>query len=276
MESTDGFCIVNDEVVPYSQRLTFSSNQTVVYEVVRLIEGKPLFFREHLLRLENSCRIANVVFHWNSIQIKQAVRKLVITNNALNVNFKMEVFLHTGRLCYQMYLIPSFYPLDDQYRAGVSVGLFHAERANPNAKTVNAEVRSRADELMKSNSWFEVLLVNHAGEITEGSRSNFFLVGQSTLLTPSQQSVLPGITRQMVLRLASELRIEVEEASIPFAVLQTYPAAFLSGTSPGLIPIATIGDINYSSVHPIYLKLRDAYRNLVFDDLSSFTYGENS
>ncbi|HUW06294.1 MAG TPA: aminotransferase class IV [Williamwhitmania sp.] len=272
MEPKDGFCIVNGEVVPSSQQHDLFSEHTVVYEVIRIVGGRPLFFRQHMLRLENSCRIANVVLVWSSLQIRHAIQNLVFANNAQNVNLKIEVFVHSGCPCYQMFLIPSSYPEEALYNHGVSVGLLQAERANPNAKILNRPFVSHANELMKKNNWYEVLLVNGEGEVTEGSRSNFFLIEKTSIITPPLKSVLPGITRQMVLKIALELGLEVKEISVPAAALSNYQAAFLSGTSPGILPIATIDDIAYSPINPTYLKLREAYNQLVFDDLSSFTY----
>lgn len=272
MELKEGFCIVNGEVIPYSHRHYLLSEHTVVYEVIRIIGGRPLFFRQHMLRLENSCRIAKVMLGWTSLQIRTAIQNLIFANNADNVNLKIEVFVHSGCPCYQMFLIPSSYPKEALYNQGVSVGLLHAERANPNAKILNISFVSQANELMKKNNWYEVLLVNEEGEVTEGSRSNFFLIEKTSIITPPLKSVLPGITRQMVLKLATELGLEVKEIAVPVAILKDYKAAFLSGTSPGILPIVAIEDIAYSLLNPTYLKLREAYNQLVFDDLSSFTY----
>ena len=125
MELKDGYCVVNGAVVPSSSRLFFSSKEVVVYEVIRLVGGIPLFFQEHFWRLKNSCQLANLPFQWEVGQVKQALKKLIVANVANNINLKIEVCKQGSEQFYQMMLIPSHYPTEFQYKNGVKIGLLH-------------------------------------------------------------------------------------------------------------------------------------------------------
>jgi D-alanine transaminase len=81
------------------------------------------------------------------------------------------------------------------------------------------------------------------GFITEGSRSNIFLVADSILYTyPESEFILPGITRKNIIRYAKEAGITVRE--VPFAEkdLSTLQEAFIVNTSSEVTPVSAFGD----------------------------------
>jgi branched-chain amino acid aminotransferase len=108
---------------------------------------------------------------------------------------------------------------------------------------------------MKAQNAYEVLMVNHAGYITEGSRSNFFLIRENTLYSAPADWILPGVTRKQVLKLASEASIQLVEAPILFSDLAHFEAAFMCGTSPKVMPVKSIDQNTYSVTDPLLTKL---------------------
>ena len=82
-----------------------------------------------------------------------------------------------------MGFIKSNYPKPELYKTGVEVCLLHEERTNPNVKAKGLKVRDHANALITEKGVFEVLLVNNDGILTEGSRSNLFLVKGDTIYT---------------------------------------------------------------------------------------------
>jgi len=89
----------------------------------------------------------------------------------------------------------------------------------------------------------EVLLVDEEGYLAEGPTTNFFLVDDDEVLrTPPEDSVLLGITRRSILEIAKhDGRAVVEEPLRP-EVLFEAAEAFLTGTSAGVWPIASVDD----------------------------------
>ena len=86
------------------------------------------------------------------------------------------------------------------------------------------------------------------GTISEGSGENLFLVKDGVLLTPAlAHSVLGGITRDTVMRLARERGIEVRECSIPRELLYIADEAFFTGTAVEITPIRSVDRLTVGS-----------------------------
>ena len=97
----------------------------------------------------------------------------------------------------------------------------------------------------------EILFVDEQGLLAEGPTTNFFLVDQEgTLRTPPDQGVLLGVTRRSVIALAeAEGRKVFEEPLRPEALFEA-AEAFLTGTSAGVWPIASVDERTIGSVCP--------------------------
>lgn len=81
------------------------------------------------------------------------------------------------------------------------------------------------------------------GMITEGSRSNIFLVSGDTLFThPESEYILSGITRKSIIRLAKESGIPVKEEPFPEKKLGRVTEAFITNTSAEVTPVTAFGD----------------------------------
>jgi branched-chain amino acid aminotransferase len=77
--------------------------------------------------------------------------------------------------------------------------------------------------------------------LSEGSGENLFLVKDGVLLTPAlAHSVLGGLTRDTVIRLARERGIEVKECALPREMLYIADEAFFTGTAVEITPIRSV------------------------------------
>jgi branched-subunit amino acid aminotransferase/4-amino-4-deoxychorismate lyase len=113
----------------------------------------------------------------------------------------------------------------------------------------------------------EAILLNEQDFVAECSTSNIFLVVEGRLLTPSAESgILPGITREVVLELALNLGIAVdEEEEIPLAQLLRANEAFLTNSIVEVMPIAEVNGKPIGTGKPgeVTKRLMAAYRELV-------------
>ena len=75
------------------------------------------------------------------------------------------------------------------------------------------------------------------GFISETNDTNIFIVCNGELLTPFADACLPGITRQMILDIASEEGIAALEKNLSLTELYTADEAFTTGTMGELTPI---------------------------------------
>jgi aminodeoxychorismate lyase len=103
------------------------------------------------------------------------------------------------------------------------------------------------------------LILNSDGNVTETSSANLFWVEGGTLRTPPVlDSVLPGVTRRLVIGLASAFGQTVREESVAPDRLQQADAVFVTSAATGVI---AIGQVNGGAIgtHPLVYQLQDAY-----------------
>jgi branched-chain amino acid aminotransferase len=87
----------------------------------------------------------------------------------------------------------------------------------------------------------EILLVDEEDHVAEGPTTNVFVVdGDGELLTPPEKRVLRGVTRQSVIELAADLGIHVQEKPIEPGKLMQAREIFLTGTTSGVLPVASV------------------------------------
>lgn len=266
------YIIIDGNIHPTETPLNPKPDGKVVYEVVRLIDGKPLFWDEHYHRLMESCSIAQLNFALPSATLKKVLERLVISNAIFSINFKIEVFIADRQLHYRLFLIPSQYPDTHLYSTGVPLGFLYEERTNPNAKIINGPIRSKANQLIERGHYYEVLLVNSKGEITEGSRSNVFFIAGSKLVTPPLHEVLPGVTRFHVIQIAQQLGLSVDEVAVKTSDISSFEAAFITGTSPMLLPARSLNSHAFNPQHPVCNILLEGYKQKVLENLNIFEY----
>ena len=236
-----------------------------LYEVIRIIEGIPVFLEDHLDRLYNSARLTNSVKIPGPNLLEEMIKNFITSQNKDTGNIKLSFSFSdpsSQPRCERIFL-PHYYPTHEEYTNGVKVGLLQADRPIPHAKVRNSEIRDRANKAISDNCLFEVLLIDAEDNITEGSRSNVFFIKDETLYSAPSDRILLGITWIKTMELCKEARINVIEASIPAKTLKQFDAAFLTGTSPKLLPISSVGDIVYPTDLPLLIKLQKLYNQLI-------------
>ena len=126
--------------------------------------------------------------------------------------------------------------------------------------------RAGADPAEPSDSTAdEALLRDGEGYLAEGTTSNVFFVADGVLRTPSTDgSLLPGVTRSVVLDLARDSTVPVETGRYTIRDLQSADEAFLTNTTWEIRPIAAVDGVEFSE-DPITRRLQDRFDELVED-----------
>jgi branched-chain amino acid aminotransferase len=95
-----------------------------------------------------------------------------------------------------------------------------------------------------ANGYSEGIALDASGYVSEGSGENIFVVRDGRILTPAMgASVLPGITRDTVIKLAGDLGIPVVEGIVPRELLYIADEVFFSGTAAEITPIRSVDRI---------------------------------
>ena len=217
-----------------------------IYEVIRVIEKKPIFMKEHFDRMNESIKLSGLKDFLSYNDFKNSIQTLINENCLENNNIQVSYY-NEDQPVTLFYFIESHYPSKQEFNEGIHTVTMKIERTNPNIKSYQKDFKENIQKVMKDNSAFEVILMNNDGTISEGSRSNVFFVKGNKLFTSPDSLVLLGVTRSKVIQVCEENFIEVERKISSYDKIKDYDAAFITGTSNDVLPIKTIDYIIFNS-----------------------------
>lgn len=263
------YFVFNDQLHPVSAFVP-AENEGGIYEVLRVVNGVPFFLDEHLKRFQHSAELAGKEIRYNETQVESFLQQLIQRNEVTQGNI-----LISCKTNLKAFFIAHNYPTAEQYENGVSCGLLHAERMNPNAKVFQTDVRKLANKMMDAEGFYEVLLVDHEQRITEGSRSNVFFIKGNELITPPGKKVLLGITRQKTIACAQKLNFKITKAEVSTEQMRTFDAAFITGTSPKILPLSEVGGKLFDVKNKVLRAIMKEYDTSVEKDIRKRLSGGN-
>jgi len=139
---------------------------------------------------------------------------------------------------------------------------------------LNSELASMEAE---ENGFDEAILLDVSGLIAEGPGENIFLVKDGVLYTPTlTSSILKGITRDSILKIAGLLNIPVREENLPRDMLYTADEVFFCGTAAEITPIVSVDRIKVGDgrVGQITKLLSGKFKEIVNDGYDPFNWLE--
>jgi len=254
--------ILNGVEKPVSEWQEVNESTPVIYDVVRIEEGMPIFLDDYLDRLENSFRLTKFNNKYSRITIVKTIKDLIRINDFNSGPIKL-IFGCDLPEFFTAYLMHPHLPKQEEYNTGIRTILLSIERLNPNAKVWNQKLRQDIINLLSKNQAYEAILVNNEGHITEGSRSNIFFIKGDTVFTTPENKVLQGITRKKVLEVCNKAGIRVEFKNIGVNQIQEYEVAFLTGTSRKIVPIRSIDNCKFSTINKLLQEISEGFEDLV-------------
>jgi branched-chain amino acid aminotransferase len=242
----------------------------VIYEVIRLREGIPIFLDDHYERLANSAAFGGHELLLTSGQLTAHIMQLTELSGIRDGNIKVNLKYSKAYTGYLIYFIDARYPDQEMYDRGVSGILYYAERRNPVAKVFNHKLRSSIYSELIQVAAYEALLVNRSGCITEGSRSNIFFIKDDGIITAPDDCVLRGITRKKILKICRDERLPLEYRCVHVGELGEVDSVFMTGTSPNVLPFRNIGIDEFNVKNEKMLYLAGRYMQMIKDYMKNF------
>jgi branched-chain amino acid aminotransferase len=120
------------------------------------------------------------------------------------------------------------------------------------------------------HGYTEGIVLDVNGYVSEGSGENLFLLRHGKLLTPPlASSILEGVTRACVARLAEDLGYEVSEVFIPREALYMADEVFFTGTAAEITPVRSIDGIPVGTGQrgPVTERLQEAFFGITSGEL---------
>ena len=226
-----------------------------VFETLRVINGKIIFWEDHYFRLMSSMRIMRMEIPANFSPefLEEEIIQLLKTNELISspARIRFTVFRKSGGF-YRPdtldieYIITSqslndpFYLLND---APYEVELFKDHYVTSGLlstiKSNNRAVNVLGSIFAKENDYQNCLLINEKKQVVEALNGNIFLVNGNKIKTPPlQDGALNGISRKQILSVVKKMMdLEIEETSISPFELQKADELFISNVIVGVQPI---------------------------------------
>ena len=238
--------------------------------------------RDHSTRLLDSAKIYRMDIPYTAEEIDQIILDLIGINKLEACYVRPVVYRGYGALSVD----PSKCPVDFAIGAwpwgkylgegalenGVSVCFSSWNRIAPNTMPAMAKAGGNYmnSQLVKmealAHGYVEGIALDVNGNVSEGSAENIFLVRKGNLVTPTfAASILPGITRSSVIKLAEDMGIRVIERNVPREAVYLSDEVFFTGSAAEITPISRVDNIQIGEGKrgPITKSLQDAFFGVI-------------
>ena len=241
-----------------------------VYEVIRTYGVRPFEQAAHLARLRHSAERIGLAPKWDAERtgseiartleasrggdrpdpaaapwiVDERYVRVVMTRGAGEIGLDPALAVDPVAL---VVVQPLSGPPASAYRDGVAAAIVGVRRADPDAVDPSAKTGAHLPNVLavqqaRAAGAHEALLLDARGFVTEGSSSNVFAVARGVLRTPPLAAgILEGVTRGVVLRLAREARVQVEEVALRPEDLEGAEEVFITSTVREIVPVTRLG-----------------------------------
>jgi aminodeoxychorismate lyase len=250
-----------------------------LFETLRVAQGRPFRFDQHLRRLWAGMGFLKLEFPFSPKELTVIATELVERNQSRESLLRLMVSRGTGPRGYSsrgagppsvVMSLHAAQGLDAdvprRWRLATSSVRLTAAEPFSMFKTCNRlpqiVARAEADGLGAD----EALLLNPEGCTVEGTSSNLFWIQDGTVFTPPLSSgVLPGITRAAVFEICQRLGLPCQETNIRVEQLLLSEGVFLTLSSLGVVAASQLN--NRPLAHsPIADRIRNAYSDLLLSE----------
>lgn len=282
-DDRDGFIWMNGTQVPWreakghvlSHGLHYAS---LVFEGVRVYNGRIFKLVEHTARLFNSAEILGIKIPYTQAQINDGCREMVAVSKLANAYIRpfawrgsemmavsaQKTRIHTAIAVWEW---PSYFTPEARLR-GLRLAWAPYKRPSPETEPVHAKasglymICTISKHAVEDKGYDDALMLDYRGRIAESTGSNIFLVQNGEIHTPDPDCFLNGITRQTVIELAKARGLKVHERAIMPEELAKTQEIFLTGTAAEVTPVSEIEGHKFT-VGPITRALMEDYDKLV-------------
>jgi len=299
---------VDGEMVPFEAATTHVLSHvlhygTGVFEGIRAYRGprgvSVFRLREHMERLHRSAAAYHFPLEHGVDALCGAARRVVRENGLGDCYVRPLVFLGLGNMgvnprdCPTRTIVAAFpwgaylgpEALEKGVRATISswTRLHHSmfpTSAKGSGQYLNSMLATRE---AKEKGFAEAILLDRHGNVSEGAGENLFVVRGGALATPGPEaSILPGITRDSILRIAADLGIPATVGNLARDELYAADEVFFTGTAAEITPIRSVDKITVGrgARGPVTEALQRAFFDVVecrvSDELGWLTFVKES
>lgn len=282
-DERDGFIWINGEVKPWreakihvlSHGLHYASS---VFEGERMYDGKIFKSREHSERFHKSAEILGMKIPLSIDELEEIKYDICKRNDLTSAYIRPVAWRGGEQMGVSAKLTKTHVAIAawawgtyfDAEKRNTGISLKTSQWRKPAANTAPTQskaaglymIATMSKHAVEDDGFDDALMLDYRGYVAEASAANFFAVKDGTLITPTPDCFLNGLTRQTVIALAKDMGIPFEERHIMPEELSKFQEIFVTGTAAEVTAVGQIDDHHYT-VGPITKKLREAYETLV-------------
>ncbi len=246
--------------------------------------GRTAVFRlqEHIRRLFDSCHIATMKIPFTQEEVCNACVETIQKNNFEDCYIRPVAFLGDGEMglaalsnkirlsviCWKW----GAYLGDEGLKNGIRAKISSFNRHHVNSSMVKGKINGQyvnsilAKREVMAQGYQEAIMLDTEGYVSEASGENIFIIRDNQLFTtPYGSSILGGITRDTILKIAESFDYKISEQRFTRDMLYTADEMFVVGTAAEITPIREVDNrmIGTGKPGPITKSLQDAYFDLV-------------
>ncbi|HEY5432486.1 MAG TPA: branched-chain amino acid transaminase [Coriobacteriia bacterium] len=255
-----------------------------VFEGIRCYDTPdgPAVFRltEHMERLARSAKMMRMPLPYTVEELVAATLELIAVNKLPACYIRPLIYRGYGVMGLDpmpspVNVVIAVWPWDtylgeDALQNGVDAGISSWRQRGINASP--PQIKSTGNYINSSfarmeandHGYAEAILLNEAGMVCEGTGENIFVVRDEIIVTPPvSDGILEGITRDTVIAIATDLDLDIIEASLTRTDLYTADEVFFTGSAAEIVPVRSVDHREIGKPGPITLAIQEAYFNIV-------------
>lgn len=282
-DERDGFIWIDGEMKPWreakvhvlSHGMHYASS---VFEGERMYNGTIFKSREHSERLHKSANILGMSVPLSVDELEEIKYEVCKANDLTDAYVRpvawrggeqmgVSAKLTKTHVAVAAWSWGTYFDAEKRDK-GISLKTADWRRPAPNTAPTQSKaaglymICTMSKHAVEDAGFDDALMLDYRGYIAEASAANFFAVKNGTLITPTPDCFLNGITRQTVIQLAKDAGIPFEERHIHPDELGDFQEIFVTGTAAEVTAVGQIDDHRYT-VGPITRQLRETYENMV-------------
>jgi branched-chain amino acid aminotransferase len=266
------WAFIHDRFVPDADATLHYRDLTVqrgygVFDFLRVENGRPIFLDDHLDRFYFSADRMHLPVAYDRDALKSLLFELINRNNWQQGGVRITLtggYSENGFLPASPNLILSVHSFDviteTQWQEGIRLVSYEYQRQLPFIKTIDYTMAIWLQPMLRQERADDVLY-HLEDRITECPRSNFFLLKEDGTLSTPETHILHGITRKKILTLHLP-GTSIREENLQLSDLSAAKGAFITSTTKGILPVASIDGIEFPKPWP---TLFETIRNQLSD-----------